>query len=155
ILTYIDAVFKAHYDQDQYPTYIGTLAGVTRYYAPDPKTGQNANLGHLVPPDFDITSRPWFVAANPQNDPDKKPVLTSPYVDATGKGLLITSSAPVYTSNGKFVGAVGRDVTLSNLLSALPSKVGQNGYAFLVGQDGNIISMPPKGQQDFDVQLTK
>ena len=156
ILTYMDAVFKAHYDQDQYPTYIGTLQGVTRYYAPDAKNpGQNANLGHLVPPDFDITARPWFVAVTPQNDPDKKPELTPVYVDATGKGLLITSAAPVYTSNGKFVGAVGRDVTLSNLLSALPATVGQNGYAFLVGQDGNIISMPTKGQQDFDVQLTK
>jgi methyl-accepting chemotaxis protein len=154
ILTYIDGVFKAHYDQDQYPTYIGTQLGVTRYYAPASAT-QNAGLGHVVPPNFDITARPWFVAATPQNDPKKLPVLTSLYFDATGKGLVITSSAPVYTSDGKFVGVVGRDVTLSNLLSALPSKIGQSGYAFLVGQDGNIISMPAQGQHDFGVQLTK
>ncbi|HEY7349339.1 MAG TPA: methyl-accepting chemotaxis protein [Ktedonobacterales bacterium] len=154
ILTYIDAVFKAHYDQDQYPTYIGTALGITRYYAPDPKNPKhNADLAHIVPPDFDITKRPWFVAANQKNDPKKLPVLTSVYFDATGKGLLITSAAPVYDNKGHFLGAVGRDVTLSNLLSALPAKIGQNGYAFLVGQDGNIISMPDQGQQDFGVQL--
>jgi methyl-accepting chemotaxis protein len=155
ILTYMDSVFKAHYDQDQYPTYIGTLLGVTRYYAPDPQNpAHNANLGHGLPPNFDVTKRPWFVAANQQNDPEKVPVFTSLYFDATGKGLVITSSAPVYTSDGKFVGSIGRDVTLANLLSALPAKVGQNGYAFLVGQDGNILSMPEQGQRDFNVQLT-
>jgi methyl-accepting chemotaxis protein len=155
ILTYLDPVFKAHYDQDQYPTYIGTTLGVTRYYAPDPKTpNHNADLGHVVPPNFDVTGRPWFVAANPKNDPKRTPVLTSVYVDATGKGLLITSAAPVYDTHGNFLGVVGRDVTLTNLLSALPPKVGQNGYAFLVGQDGNIISMPAQGQKDFNLQLT-
>ncbi len=153
ILTYLDPVFKAHYDQDKYPTYIGTTLGVTRYYAPASST-QNANLAHLVPPNFDITQRPWFVAANPKNDPQKAPALTAVYLDATGKGLLITSSAPIYDQNGNFIGVVGRDVTVSNLLSALPSRVGQNGYAFLVGQDGSIISMPTQGQQDFKVQLT-
>jgi methyl-accepting chemotaxis protein len=153
ILTYLDPVFKAHYDQDKYPTYIGTVLGITRYYAPASST-QNADLGHLVPPNFDITKRPWFLAANAQNDPGKVPALTAVYLDATGKGLLITSSAPVYDQNGNFIGAVGRDVTLANLLSALPSNVGLNGYAFLVGQDGNLISMPPQGQQDFNVQLT-
>ncbi len=153
ILTFMDAVFKGHYDQDQYPTYIGTALGVTRYYAPQSPT-ENADLGHGLPPDFDVTGRPWYVAANPQNDPQKTPVLSGLYDDATGKGLTITSSAPVYTKDGVFIGVVGRDVTLQVLLSTiLPPKVGQNGYAFLVGQDGNIISMPEQGQQDFGVQL--
>jgi methyl-accepting chemotaxis protein len=153
ILTYMDSVFQAHYDQDQYPTYIGTTLGVTRYYAPS-DAHHNAGLGHVVPPDFDVTQRPWFVAASKGTDPQKIPTLTSLYFDATGKGLLITSSAPVYTSDGTFIGVVGRDVTLSNLLSALPAKIGLSGYAFLVGQDGNIISMPSQGQKDFQVQLT-
>src|SRR5579871_2731383 len=68
ILTYMDPVFKAHYDQDKYPTYIGIISGVTRYYAPASAT-KNADLAHLVPPNFDITKRPWFVAANSANDP--------------------------------------------------------------------------------------
>ncbi len=153
ILTYMDPVFQAHYDQDKYPTYIGTVLGVTRYYAPASST-QNADLAHVVPPNFDITKRLWFVAANSTNDPQKTPALTAVYLDATGKGLLITSAAPIYDQAGNLVGAVGRDITLTNLLSALPPKVGQNGYAFLVGQDGNIISMPTQGQQDFNVQLT-
>src|SRR5262249_38326396 len=109
---------------------------------------------NAVPPNYDITGLPWYEAASPQKDPQKVPVLTSPYFDDIGKGLVITSSAPIYTSDGTFVGAVGRNVTLSNLLSALPLRIGQNGYAFLVGQDGNIISMPEQGQRDFSVQLT-
>jgi methyl-accepting chemotaxis protein len=146
-LTFLDPVFKAHYDQDQYPTYFGATDYITRYYP-------NIDLAHVVPPNFDVTQRPWFIAANPKNDPKRVPVLSQLYDDATGKGLTITSSAPVYTQDGTFVGVIGRDVTLQTILSTiLPSKVGQNGYAFLVGQDSNIISMPGTGQADFGVQL--
>ncbi|HEX6779347.1 MAG TPA: methyl-accepting chemotaxis protein [Ktedonobacterales bacterium] len=153
ILTYLDPVFQAHYNQDQYPTYLGTTNGIVRYYVPDPKTGNNADLAHVVPPDFDVTQRPWFLAANPTNDPQHQPVITPPYVDATGKGLLITSAAPVY-ADGTFMGVIGRDVTLTALLqNILPAQIGQTGYPFLVAQSGDIITMPLAGQHDFGVNL--
>ncbi len=153
-LTYLDPVFKAHYDQDQYPTYLGTTNGVTRYYDVNPKNpGWNFDLGHIVPPNFDVPGRPWFVAATPQNDPQKLPVISPPYLDATGKGLLITLSAPVY-ANDAFAGVLGRDVTLTALLqNILPAHIGQAGYPFLVAQSGAIITMPLAGQHDFGVNL--
>jgi methyl-accepting chemotaxis protein len=149
ILTYLDSVFKAHYDLDKYPTYFGAAGtGITRYYP-------NIDLGHVVPPNFDVTQRPWFVAANPTNDPQRLPVLSSLYNDATGNGLTITSSVPVYDGQGNFLGVIGRDVTLQAILKdVLPAQIGQKGYAFLVAaQTGDIISMPQDGQHDFGVNL--
>ena len=147
ILTFLDSVFKAHYDQDKYPTYFGAINGITRYYP-------NIDLGHVVPPNFDVTQRPWFLAANPTNDPQRLPVLSSLYNDATGNGLTITSSVPVYDGQGTFLGVIGRDVTLQAILKdVLPTQIGQKGYAFLVAQQGDIISMPPDGQHDFGVNL--
>ncbi len=147
ILTYLDPECKTHYDQDQYPTYVGLTNGMIRYYP-------NIDLGHVVPPDFDVTQHPWFVAATPAKDPQHLPVLSSPYGDATSKGLLITSSAPVF-ANGAFLGVMGRDVNLQAILEdVLPTKIGQAGYAFLVDQDGKVISMPAQGQHDFTLQLT-
>lgn len=147
-LTFLDAVFKSHYDQDKYPTYFGAATtGITRYYP-------NIDLGHVVPPNFDVTQRPWFLAANPTNDPQRMPVLSSLYNDATGNGLTITSSVPVYDTNGTFLGVIGRDVTLQAILKdVLPAQIGQAGYAFLVAQSGDIISMPLAGQHDFGVNL--
>ncbi len=164
IQTFLDPVFKAHYDQDSYPTYFGGADQVTRYYAPQTPT-KNADLGHELPPDFDITSRPWYTLATPQKDPQGTPVITPPYIDATGKGVTITISAPVYTSDGTFMGVIGRDVLLTQIQNGtpnqktgllptiLPTSVGQHGYDFLVDQNGNIISMPTAGQADFGVQL--
>jgi methyl-accepting chemotaxis protein len=146
IQTYLDPVFKAHFDQDQFPTYIGTVNQVTRYYP-------NINLAKVVPPDFDITQRPWFVAANPQNDPQGLPVFSALYADATGNGLTLTSAVPVYV-NGTFVGVVGRDVTLqkSVLQDVLPTKIGKNGYTFLVSQDGKVLSIDNAiGKRDFGI----
>ena len=164
-LTFLDPVFKAHYDQDGYPTYFGSAVQVTRYYAPQP-SNENAGLGQRggLPPNFDITQRPWYIPATPQNDPQHMPVITAPYLDATGKGLTITISDPVYKSDGTFMCVMARDVLLVQiqngapakgglLPSILPPNVGQSGYAFLVGQDGTIISMPAVGQTDFGVHL--
>lgn len=146
IQTYLDVVFKAHYDQDQLYTYFGTTSQITRYYP-------NINLVAHVPPDFDVTQRPWFVGANPQNDPQHVPIFTAVYNDATGNGLTITSAAPVYV-NGTFVGVIGRDVPLEKALlqDVLPPQIGQHGYTFLVGQDGNIITIDKQiGKNDFGV----
>ncbi|HEY7123675.1 MAG TPA: methyl-accepting chemotaxis protein [Ktedonobacterales bacterium] len=146
IQTYLDPVFQAHFDQDQFPTYIGTTSQITRYYP-------NINLAQVVPPDFDITQRPWFVAANPDNDPQGLPVYSALYADATGNGLTITSAVPIYV-NGKFVGVVGRDVPLekSLLQDVLPTKIGTNGYTFLVSQDGKVLNIDNAiGKRDFGI----
>jgi methyl-accepting chemotaxis protein len=146
IETYLDPVFKAHYDQDQFRTYIGTVSQVTRYYP-------NIDLINQVPPDFDVTQRPWFVAANPQNDPQGLPVFSPLYNDATGNGLTLTSAVPIYV-NGTFVGVVGRDITLQKdvLQDVLPTRIGKNGYTFLMSQDGNVLSINNAiGKRDFGI----
>ena len=50
----------------------------------------------------------------PDNNPDKKSVWTTPYLDAGGKGMMVSLLAPVYDKE-RFVGAVGTDITLKVL----------------------------------------
>ena len=52
----------------------------------------------------------FYSAATPENDPSRKLVWTPVYVDAAGKGLMVTVSNPVYYGN-KFKGVLSLDFT--------------------------------------------
>ncbi|WP_295894398.1 ATP-binding protein [uncultured Vibrio sp.] len=64
---------------------------------------------------------------SPEANPDKQKIWTTPYMDAGGKGMMISLLAPIYDQDA-FVGAVGTDITLKVLseeLGKLRSKLGQ------------------------------
>jgi len=140
---YLDFVFA--------PTYEGNPNAVAIYLGTEQETTQyhpNIDLGSVVPPDFQVTGRPWYVAAAPGENSERDTVWTPVYLDATGKGLLVTASSPVY-SDDEFVGAVGIDVTLGNIASRIEeARVLGGGYAFLLDGEGRAISLPEQGYQD-------
>ena len=122
--------------------YFGGPSGETLYYP-------NIDLANIVPPDFDVTSRPWYVAAMPKNDPQHVAVWSPPYLDAALHGLVITSSYPVFDNYAGFRGVVAMDVQLvsmANLVSGI--RVGKTGYAFVIDGEGRLISMPEAGYKD-------
>lgn len=62
----------------------------------------------------------FFKVANPENNPQRKIVWTSVYVDHAGKGLMVTLSAPVYDDD-IFKGVVSLDLTnvwLNNIINS-------------------------------------
>ncbi len=122
--------------------YFGGPSGETLYYP-------NIDLASIVPPDFDVTTRPWYIAAMPKNDPRRVAVWSAPYLDAARNGLVITSSYPVYDAYSGFRGVVAMDVQLARM-SALVSgiKLGTTGYAFVIAADGRLIAMPDSGYKD-------
>ena len=125
--------------------YFGGKAGETVYYP-------NVDLAAVVPPDFDVTSRPWYVEAVNLTEDEKKAIWSVPYIDAALNGLVITSSVPVYDNTGKFWGVAGIDLKLSTITERISNlSIGKTGYAFLIDSEGRVIAMPSKGFADFNL----
>jgi GAF domain-containing protein len=140
---YLDLVFAPTHDSNPNTVaiYLGTEKDTTQYYP-------NISLGSLVPPDFRVTERPWYVSAAQENNPEREVVWSPVYVDATGKGLLVTAAAPVYAKD-EFVGAVGIDVTLQDVSASVErTRLLGSGYGLLIDDEGRAIALPEQGYQD-------
>jgi len=107
--------------------------------------------GHLVDndvnwvpaADYDARTRPWYVQAKRDN----KITFTAPYPDSVTKEIVVSMGLPMH-QNGRFIGAMFLDISLSGLGDILNQvEIMNSGYAFLVSDDGKIISHP---QQQFN-----
>ncbi|KAL9960905.1 hypothetical protein ACROYT_G034413 [Oculina patagonica] len=80
-----------------------------------------------------------FFSRNAESD---KPIISIPYVDAFGGGLLTTISLPCYY-DGKFFGVVGTDLSMEDLLSEITYfREGQASYAFMAESSGRTMMHP-------------
>lgn len=68
-------------------------------------------------------------------------ILSRPYIDTSGLGLIMTASAPVYIGK-EFQGIVGIDATLQEAENALMSQKWGTVYAFLINGEGRAIVHP-------------
>jgi GAF domain-containing protein/HAMP domain-containing protein len=140
---HLDFVFPSAYEEDPntVAVYLGTEHETTQYYP-------NISLGSVVPPDFKVTERPWYIGAKPENNHDREIVWTQIYADATGKGFMVTAAAPVY-ANDEFVGAVGVDVTLADIAASVKeTRLLGSGYGLLIDDQGRAIALPGEGYED-------
>ena len=125
--------------------YFGGKTGETVYYP-------NIDLATIVPPDFDVTSRPWYANASALSQTEVRAVWSEPYLDAALNGLVITSSTPVYDNAGEFRGVAGIDLQLATITERVSGlAIGETGYAFLIDSDGRAIAMPDAGLADFNL----
>lgn len=75
--------------------------------------GHNISLSF---PDYDPRLRGWYRAA----EAAQSPIYSDPYIDAGGRGWMITVAAPIWTyahngSTGPMQGVVGADVTVGTI----------------------------------------
>lgn len=125
--------------------YFGGVSRETVYYP-------NVDLAALVPPDFDVTGRPWYVNALPANNPEGKVVWSTPYQDAALNGLVITTSLPVYDSRNTLQGVAAMDIQLNQITNLVSNiQVGSSGYAILIDAENRLIALPQAGYNDFGV----
>ncbi|MEH0760023.1 methyl-accepting chemotaxis protein [Vibrio sp. 16] len=91
--------------------------------------------------DYDPRTRPWYKDANAAG----KQIITTAYKDAITNALLVTIAEPV-RRNGQFVGIVGADVLIDQLINdVINLDAGKNAYAMLIDtQDGNFLAHPNK-----------
>jgi len=141
---YLDFVLVPTYESDPNTVaiYLGMEQEMLRYYP-------NINIGTIVPPDFQVTQRPWYINCILENNPERKAVWSPVYADATGKGLMVTAAAPIYTSQDEFVGVIGIDTTLKDISANVEAvRLLGSGYSFLVDDTGHAIAFPEQGYQD-------
>jgi GAF domain-containing protein/HAMP domain-containing protein len=141
---YLDFAFVPVYESDPntVAVYLGTKQETTHYYP-------NIGLGNLVPPDFQVTQRPWYINAAPENNPERAVIWSPVYVDATGQGLMVTAAAPIYINGDEFIGAVGIDVTLQDISASIEdTRLLGSGYSFLIDDTEQAIALPEQGYQD-------
>jgi GAF domain-containing protein/HAMP domain-containing protein len=146
ITAYLDLTLKSVKENNPNAAalYLGTSHDVLRYYP-------NIGLGELVPPDFSVTQRPWYISSLEGNATRvvPRPVWSPVYFDATGLGLVTTIAEPVYDRQGRLVGVVGLDITLTELQANIENaRLLESGYSFLVDSQGNAIILPKQGYQD-------
>ncbi|WP_174874637.1 methyl-accepting chemotaxis protein [Vogesella oryzae] len=93
-----------------------------------------------VPPGYDPTGRPWYLAAKDANGP----IASPPYIDASTKKPIITF-AQARKDGGQLVAVAGGDVTLARVVDEVVSaKLPGDGYAFLITAEGDVIAHPQK-----------
>jgi GAF domain-containing protein/HAMP domain-containing protein len=132
-------------NHDVIAIYFGGLYGETIYYP-------NIDLATIVPSDFDVTQRPWFLNASPVKNPEHVSTWSEPYLDAALNGLVITCSAPVYSDFGVFRGVTAMDIQLNRITDLVANiHVGDTGYALLIDKDRRLIAMPASGYQDLGI----
>jgi len=98
-----------------------------------------------VPSSYDPRTRDWFVRAAGSD----RLIWSDPYVDAGGKGLMVTCSRRVGADDGGRTWVVGADVTLETINTRIiATQVSDRGYAFLLDSRGNVVSRPGIGAGD-------
>ena len=114
--------------------YFATEDGFMMSYDPN----STDDVQKLFNEGYDPRERSWFVNAVETDGT----VFTETYLDVFGR-LLITCATPVKTSSGSLVGVFAMDIRIEDINdSIVNAQVGRNGYAFLVNQDGVVISAP-------------
>lgn len=78
-------------------------------------------INNWIPPkDYDPTVRPWYMGASQVDD--NSVVQIMPYQDIITKQWQISSSTPLYSKAGEFVGVLGIDRSVNSMSEAINEK---------------------------------
>ncbi len=124
--------------------YFGSASGFMVSY--DDKGDKTLTLRpeeRMLPAGYNITEREWYKMAESKG----KATLIETYGDSLDKSLILTCSAPVWSSSNELAGVIAIDIKLKYVCDEIiSSKIGENGFAILIGQSGQIISGPGMGE---------
>lgn len=89
------------------------------------------------PADFDVTTRPWYIAAKKAG----KAVIIDPYVDANND-YLSTITAPIYDADKELLGVFGIDITLDFFIDRSNKVKVNGGYVYFLDNNQKILGHP-------------
>ncbi|HNX17259.1 MAG TPA: SpoIIE family protein phosphatase [Methanoregula sp.] len=102
-----------------------------------------------IPSSYDPRTRDWYEKATKT----KGVSWSDPYIDASGKGLMVTCSRSVSGKGDGKTWVVGSDVTLSTINNQIiNTQIGDRGYALLIDHNGNVVARPgvTAGEKEWD-----
>jgi signal transduction histidine kinase/CheY-like chemotaxis protein len=112
-------------------------------------TAVNRNFWYSLPPTILTSWENWGKQSASKPVPSNEVTFTTPYLDITGNGLVMTLFHPVWnTDRTKVRGLVSIDISLnqiSNLVKDL--KIAESGFALLAQSNGNIIAINEAGEK--------
>ncbi|HEY9025290.1 MAG TPA: methyl-accepting chemotaxis protein, partial [Burkholderiaceae bacterium] len=91
-----------------------------------------------MPDGYDPTTRPWYKAAVAAG----RPVVTSPYKNASTGEMTVTFATPV-KADGKLVGVIGANKPLDEVVKIVSAvKPSADSYAFVLDKEGHVLIHP-------------
>lgn len=102
------------------------------------------NNGWTPGEDYILQAYPWY--ADTMSDSDGF-FISSPYYDTQEKGYYLTFSKRVYGKDGTFLGVFAIDFNLDKLTEVMQNTYSEEGYAFLINNNGVIINHPNEEYQ--------
>ncbi|WBA17720.1 methyl-accepting chemotaxis protein [Salinivibrio kushneri] len=105
------------------------------------------------PTNYDPRTRPWYKQANAANEL----IITPPYVDANGAGMVISFAK---SFNQRFEGVIAADLSVDAIVQeVLNVRLPNQGFAFLVDENNNVVAyrdtaLSTKALTEVDDELT-
>lgn len=110
-----------------------------------------AGSGWIPDSSYDATTRDWYVGAKESDSI----YITEPYLDSDMGKMVITISKAFKTSSGR-EGVMASDITIDYLVELISSAdLGEGAYAFLIDNNGNIITHLNEAFNPTEEKLTK
>ena len=88
--------------------------------------------------EYDYFVQDYYTNAKAQTE--LKAVITDPYYDPSSQSVMASCSAPIFGSDGSYIGCITVDMSLESITTLVSSiKVGQAGRAVMIASDGVYI----------------
>lgn len=94
--------------------------------------------------DFDFHSYELYSNGDHQHNPERKTLWTGLYFDDAVKEWMVSASTPFDDKNGKFVGIIGHDVMVGELIKRTTNEGLPGTYNIIINHDGRLIAHPQK-----------
>ncbi|MBQ3791064.1 MAG: response regulator [Lachnospiraceae bacterium] len=137
---------------EDYDAAVQWLDGITRQYSTisvtymtNPEAEHTVIMNNGWQPDegWKVEERQWYIDSSTSEKEDGFNI-SAPYYDEQTGLYCVTLSERVYDRSGEFLGIFGIDFYLDKLTQILNASYSDDGYAFLVDSNGQIINHPNK-----------
>lgn len=99
------------------------------------------SYAHRIPADFKNLEQVWMTVVDPAHNPERKSRWTPSYLDPNINLWMVTLATPLYLGD-KFVGAIGNDIVLGQLIDRTVHLKMSGTKNFIFSSEGVLVAHP-------------